>query len=255
MEAMRSNPDLSQAEISALLSKMWNEADTGLRDEYVQQELKQRDQYKKDIAVWREKDKGEKTKERDEREARALKMAESGEKNPIRTADTFLQDAPSRMNSAQESQRITTDLLSSEDFSLSRVMSQHQSQSSMSYAQQVARLARQQETLQQLSSAYLRQQETLQNLMYANMASNFGGRQQQSNAQPLSLGNNLGLHNQMANLSSLESINLQQQLHQLGFTSSMGDPNLHLGSYHQGDYHQHHGDPGMEDWADFPMGE
>jgi hypothetical protein len=55
MEAMRQNTDLSHAEISALLSKMWNEAPQDIRDEYVDHELVQREQYKKDCGLERKR--------------------------------------------------------------------------------------------------------------------------------------------------------------------------------------------------------
>lgn len=74
---MKKNPSLNQAEISSLLSKMWNEASPELREEHIKKEHQARLLYKKDIAAWRERDKELKLKERSDREAQAMERAES----------------------------------------------------------------------------------------------------------------------------------------------------------------------------------
>jgi hypothetical protein len=79
LEVMRQNPSMTQANISATLSKMWNEAEPEVKEQYVQQEIAQRQKYKVDIAEWMEKYKAEKKKEQEEREMEALKMAEESD--------------------------------------------------------------------------------------------------------------------------------------------------------------------------------
>jgi len=289
MEAMRSNPNLSQAEISALLSKMWNDASKEVRDMYVKQELVQREQYKKNIAAWREKDKREKAKQRAEREAEALKVAESevsvaiDENTDVSTkqnsASVSAMSAALNMHSAVASLHHNAQQLtgSSEDYSAlqQRAQQAQQQQPGLAYAQNVARAARQQETLQQLSNVYIRQQETLQKLMLANMATNLGHSSSPSQlfagnlglpqglSQGLAQGLSQGLPPQLnfagfggstvGDSSAL--VNAQHQLQQqLGMSSMMGlDPSslLNLQAFSEG------GDDGGggTDWTDFPIGE
>lgn len=54
-DVSQDNPDLSSAEISGLLSKMWKEAPTPVRDKFREEERQRREQYKKDLSEWSEK--------------------------------------------------------------------------------------------------------------------------------------------------------------------------------------------------------
>jgi uncharacterized coiled-coil protein SlyX len=77
MEVMKHNPNLNQAQISALLSKMWNEASDDVREAYIRHELEARERYKKEIAVWREEEKRKMIKTRSAREEETLDIANS----------------------------------------------------------------------------------------------------------------------------------------------------------------------------------
>lgn len=76
------------------------------------------------------------------------------------------------------------------------------------------------------------------------------GRPQLSSAQPISLSNNLGLHNQM-NIAR----NFQQQLHHLGVASSLESGLNRVGNQSDQQHHQQGDGGGMDDWDEFTMGE
>mmetsp|Transcript_8345 Transcript_8345/g.13061 ORF Transcript_8345/g.13061 Transcript_8345/m.13061 type:complete len:461 (-) Transcript_8345:78-1460(-) len=273
VETMRSNPNLSQARISALLSKMWNEAPEEVRDTYIKQELFKRENYKKAIAAWRENEKLEKTKERAEREAEAL--AKVAELEVSASDSVSAMSAALNMHSAVASLQQNAPQLSVYFALQQQQQSQQQQQPSLSYAQDVARAAREHNTLQQLSNAHMRQQETLEKLMFANIASNLGYASAPSQSFASNLGLPQGLSQGLAQgLSqglppqlnfagfggstvgdSSALVNAQHQLQQqLGMSSMMGlDPSslLNLQAFSEG------GDDGGggTDWTDFPIGE
>lgn len=73
----RENPDATNADLSKMLSKTWKEAPDDLRKKYMDEEAELRAKYKIAMAAWRKKVAEEKRQEREEREAVALKHAES----------------------------------------------------------------------------------------------------------------------------------------------------------------------------------
>mmetsp|Transcript_8347 Transcript_8347/g.13065 ORF Transcript_8347/g.13065 Transcript_8347/m.13065 type:complete len:442 (-) Transcript_8347:1396-2721(-) len=221
VETMRSNPNLSQARISALLSKMWNEAPEEVRDTYIKQELFKRENYKKAIAAWRENEKLEKTKERAEREAEAL--AKVAELEVSASDSVSAMSAALNMHSAVASLQQNAPQLSVYFALQQQQQSQQQQQPSLSYAQDVARAAREHNTLQQLSNAHMRQQETLEKLMFANIASNLG----YASAPSQSFASNLGLPQGL-------SQGLPPQLNLMGFGgSTIGDTSSLLNAQQQ----------------------
>eukprot|EP00934_Nitzschia_sp_Nitz4_P001302 Nitzschia sp. Nitz4//scaffold57_size113557//110894//113019//NITZ4_004010-RA/size113557-processed-gene-0.23-mRNA-1//1//CDS//3329554903//1302//frame0 len=70
----KENPDLCNGEISKLLSKMWKEATPAERKPFEEEEIKLRNQYKDDVAIWREKHDARLQKRQDN----ALRLAERG---------------------------------------------------------------------------------------------------------------------------------------------------------------------------------
>ena len=46
------NPDMSNTDVSRLLGEMWRDATTAERASYVEEEMRERTQYNKDIAAW-----------------------------------------------------------------------------------------------------------------------------------------------------------------------------------------------------------
>eukprot|EP00934_Nitzschia_sp_Nitz4_P000174 Nitzschia sp. Nitz4//scaffold42_size132992//97085//99309//NITZ4_003413-RA/size132992-augustus-gene-0.118-mRNA-1//-1//CDS//3329551760//174//frame0 len=67
--------DLSNGDISKLLSQMWKDATPAERKPYEDEEVKRRNQYKEKVAVWREEQEALLQK----RQNKAMKMAEKGE--------------------------------------------------------------------------------------------------------------------------------------------------------------------------------
>ena len=51
-DVVKSNPDMSSGQVSGLLSKMWREAPTHVRERFREEERQRREQYKQDLAEW-----------------------------------------------------------------------------------------------------------------------------------------------------------------------------------------------------------
>jgi hypothetical protein len=181
-DAMKNNPDLSQAEISALLSKMWNDAPAELRDEHIRKEHEARLLYKKAIAIWREKDSQMKLKERSDREAKAQETVDS-------IATTMLAASAPR---SEQVIRLESDSMISFKRSLdptpldnrlfSALSGVRQGSSVNSLSQNAYNWARQQETFEQRSSQQPRPQHQHQqnDLTLASMMPNMWLQQQPS---------------------------------------------------------------------------
>lgn len=54
-DVSRDNPDMSSAEVSGLLSRMWKTAPDSVREKFRDEERQRREQYRKDLADWSEK--------------------------------------------------------------------------------------------------------------------------------------------------------------------------------------------------------
>ena len=78
----RQHPDATNADLSKMLSKTWKEASDDVRQKYMDEEAGLREQYKISMAAWRAKVAAEKKAERQEREAMAMKAAESNQGLP-----------------------------------------------------------------------------------------------------------------------------------------------------------------------------
>jgi HMG (high mobility group) box len=244
MHVMRSNPNLTQGEISALLSKMWNEAPAEVRDTHMNQELEAREIYKRDIAAWREKDKEEKSKKRSARETKAAEMADSTNSGTIgpHTEPLTLVDMLS--------------CIPSEDFAAySRATVHDQNFARYASSSNTACFEQQQVAFQQQSDVNQVQQETLDSLIRANMAAVMGFQQQTMTWQHLfsnSIGfqplahQQIGLQTQMS-LSMDHNVRASLQL-QRGITNFPEDNDL-LNSQGKDE------DKGMMDWVDFALGE
>lgn len=248
MHVMRSNPNLTQGEISALLSKMWNEAPTEVRDTHMNQELEAREIYKREIAAWRERDKEEKSKMRSARETKAAEMADA---------------TNSDMTGAQTEPLALVDMLAclpSEEYAVSsHAMVHDQNFARHTHSSTAACFDQQQAAFQQLSDVNQRQQETLDNLIRANMTAIMGIQQQTMTWQNL-LSNNVGFQPQQT-LSLHQQIGLQTQP-----TFSM-DRNVRPSLQHNwgidnlpgvnslSNAQERDDDNGMMDWVDFALGE
>ena len=248
MHVMRSNPNLTQGEISALLSKMWNEAPADVRDTHMNQELEAREIYKRDIAAWREKDKEEKSKERSARETKAAEMADST------TSDT---------TGAHTEPLALVDMLAcmpSEDFAAyGRATVHDQNFARQASSSSAACFEQQQVVFQQLSDVNQIQQETLDSLIRANMAAVMGFQQQTMTWQHLFTNNigfqppqqtlahqQIGLQTQM-NLSM--DHNARQSLQNQRGVNNFPEHNVLTNSQGRDE------DNGMIDWVDFALGE
>lgn len=77
----RLHPNISNSDISRLLSKMWKEAPQEERKTYIETEFKLRQAYKKKMAEFKKKTGDERDAVRDRREADALRLIDSGRFN------------------------------------------------------------------------------------------------------------------------------------------------------------------------------
>jgi HMG (high mobility group) box/HMG-box domain len=167
MEVMKHNPDLNQAQISALLSKMWNEASDYVRETHISQELEARERYKKEISAWREEEKRKKIKTRSEREEEASDIA-----NAIISSNANEQLNFDRNSCNIESNSHLRESMIDRDACTSNYATNLylQDNSVLSDFQNIpisASIAMQQETLQKLADLYVQQQEMLQNQILA----------------------------------------------------------------------------------------
>lgn len=78
----RENQSLTNSDLSKMLSASWKKEKEEVKQKYMDEEKKLRDQYKIDVAEWRKKAAEEKLKERQEREAFAMQAAEARAKDP-----------------------------------------------------------------------------------------------------------------------------------------------------------------------------
>lgn len=182
-DAMKNNPGLSQAEISALLSKMWNDAPAEIRDEHIKKEQEARLVYKKAIAIWREKDSQMKSKERSDREAKAQETVDS----IANTTLTASASRPEQVNLLESDSMISVEPSPLDSRLFSSVSGAPQESSVNLLSQKAYSWARhQEETLEQVSSLHpiaqhqYHQQQT--DLTLANMIPNMWAQQQQSSA-------------------------------------------------------------------------
>lgn len=250
MHVMRSNPNLTQGEISALLSKMWNEAPAEVRDTHMNQELEAREIYKRDIAAWRERDKEEKSKRRSARETKAAEMADATNSDTI---------------GAHTEPLALVDMLASlpsEDYAVSsHTMVHDQNFARHAHSGSTACFEPQQLPFQQLSDDNQRQQETLDSLIRANMTAIMGFQQQTMTWQHL-FSNNVGfqpqqtlsLHQQRSlqthtTLSIDRNVRPTVSLQHYGGIDNFQDLNILSNAQGRDD------DNGMMDWVDFALGE
>ena len=78
-EATRDNPLATNAEVSKILGKMWRECPPDIKKKYVDEELKLREQYKIDMAKWKQEQKEIKRNNRKVAAAEAKKAKTLGE--------------------------------------------------------------------------------------------------------------------------------------------------------------------------------
>jgi hypothetical protein len=167
MEVMKHNPDLNQAQISALLSKMWNEASDDIRKVYIKQELEARENYKKEIAAWREEEKMKKLKTRSAREEEASEIASA-----IISSKPYEQLHLGRNSFNIETANHVQEPILDRDACIStqRADLLLQDSSMLSDFQNLpihVSIAMQQETLQKLADLYVQQQNILQTQILA----------------------------------------------------------------------------------------
>ena len=79
-----SNPDMSNTDVSRLLGEMWRNASPADRAPYVEQEVLERAQYKKDIQKFREKQ-----EKLDEESFKKQKAVQKAQKPPPQASQTF----------------------------------------------------------------------------------------------------------------------------------------------------------------------
>jgi hypothetical protein len=167
MEVMKHNPNLNQAQISALLSKMWNEASDDVREAYIRHELEARERYKKEIAVWREEEKRKMIKTRSAREEEASDIANSiifSKANEQLNFDRNSCNVASTTHSSElklDLDACTSSCTTNTNTYINTALSDFQSiPISVS-------IALQQETLQKLADLYVQQQQMLERQILA----------------------------------------------------------------------------------------
>jgi hypothetical protein len=99
-QATKENPVATNAEVSKILGKMWRECPPDIKQQYIDEELKLREQYKIDMANWKKDQKELKRNSRKAAAAEAKKARELGEIaiNNSGYHEDFANPTPLRLN-------------------------------------------------------------------------------------------------------------------------------------------------------------
>ena len=167
MEVMKHNPDLNQAQISALLSKMWNEASDDVRETHIRQELEARERYKTEIAAWREEEKRKKIQTRSAREEEASDIANAILSSKANEQLNFDRNSCNIESSTHLREHMLDRGACTSSYTNDLFLQDNSVLSDFQNIPIPASIAMQQETLQKLADLYLQQQHMLQNQILA----------------------------------------------------------------------------------------